>query len=420
MARTKQTARKANTGGTNLQPAVKSPRRSSRTKPKSKSPRRGANRTGFTSSEESDDNMPGRNTRAGNTDDGAQPGTSSGGGGGGGGASRVSPPRKDIKIPKKPKKTMKELVGHWNRSARIGKVTETAQGWLKKTDRKRDAQNNLLRRAKPGSKALLEIRHYQRCQTFLIPTKAFARLVREVCDGVKVLRWQSNALFTLQGASEAYMGGFFNDVNLCALHRKVKTINRKDVWLAVQIRGREHVGGRPTVSDVGAYNTSALMIADTSEQAGVEGRPVKGYAQEETWDAKFRGKVTPKPVQQRGRKSRKGKGPAMKRRRLVLADASHGITRPAICRMARRGGVARISAMIYEECRGVLKAFLEEVIRDVVTYCEYAHRKTVTPIDVIYALKRHGRNIYGFTKPYSYSHKKQKASAPAPAPAEDE
>ena len=59
MARTKQTARKANTGGTNLQPAVKSPRRSSRTKPKSKSPRRGANRTGFTSSDESDDNMPG-------------------------------------------------------------------------------------------------------------------------------------------------------------------------------------------------------------------------------------------------------------------------------------------------------------------------------------------------------------------------
>ena len=96
----------------------------------------------------------------------------------------------------------------------------------------------------------------------------------------------------------------------------------------------------------------------------------------------------------------------------MLADASHEITRPVICRLAHRSGVAWISAMIYEECRGVLKAFLEEVIKDVVTYCEYANRKTVTPIDVIHALKRHGRNIYGFTKPYSYSHKKQKASAP--------
>ena len=92
MARTKQTARKTNTGGTNLQPAVKSPRRSSRSKPKSKSPRRGANRTGFTSLEESDNNMPGANTRSGDNDDGAQPGTSSGGGSGGGGSSRVSPP----------------------------------------------------------------------------------------------------------------------------------------------------------------------------------------------------------------------------------------------------------------------------------------------------------------------------------------
>ena len=72
----------------------------------------------------------------------------------------------------------------------------------------------------------------------------------------------------------------------------------------------------------------------------------------------------------------------------MLADASHGITRPAICRLAHRGGVARISALIYEECRGVLKAFLEEVIKDVVTYCNHAKRKTVTPLDVIYALKR--------------------------------
>ena len=36
-----------------------------------------------------------------------------------------------------------------------------------------------------------------------------------------------------------------------------------------------------------------------------------------------------------------------------------GITKPAIRRLARRGGVKRISGLIYEETRGVLKIFLE-------------------------------------------------------------
>jgi hypothetical protein len=44
--------------------------------------------------------------------------------------------------------------------------------------------------------------------------------------------------------------------------------------------------------------------------------------------------------------------------------------------------------MIYEETRGVLKTFLEGVIRDAVTYTEHAKRKTVTSLDVVYALKR--------------------------------
>ena len=40
---------------------------------------------------------------------------------------------------------------------------------------------------------------------------------------------------------------------------------------------------------------------------------------------------------------------------------SPGITKPAIRRLARRGGVKRISGLIYEETRGVLKIFLENV-----------------------------------------------------------
>ena len=90
-----------------------------------------------------------------------------------------------------------------------------------------------------------------------------------------------------------------------------------------------------------------------------------------------------------------GKGGA-KRHRKVLRDNIQGITKPAIRRLARRGGVKRISGLIYEETRGVLKVFLENVIRDAVTYTEHARRKTVTALDVVYALKRQGRTLYGF------------------------
>ena len=95
-----------------------------------------------------------------------------------------------------------------------------------------------------------------------------------------------------------------------------------------------------------------------------------------------------------------------------LLKFAPGITKPAIRRLARRGGVKRISGLIYEETRGVLKIFLEnvrslclfpflflnrlQVIRDSVTYTEHAKRKTVTALDVVYALKRSGRTLYGF------------------------
>mmetsp|Transcript_38769 Transcript_38769/g.63952 ORF Transcript_38769/g.63952 Transcript_38769/m.63952 type:complete len:119 (-) Transcript_38769:69-425(-) len=84
------------------------------------------------------------------------------------------------------------------------------------------------------------------------------------------------------------------------------------------------------------------------------------------------------------------------RQRKVLKESIQGITKPAIRRLARRGGVKRISGLIYEETRGVLKTFLENVLRDSITYTEHARRKTVTAMDIVYALKRQGRTIYGF------------------------
>merc|ERR1711973_135575 len=63
------------------------------------------------------------------------------------------------------------------------------------------------------------------------------------------------------------------------------------------------------------------------------------------------------------------------RHRKVLRDNIQGITKPVIRRLTRRRGVKRISGLIYEETRGVLKVFLENVVRDAVTYTEHAKRK---------------------------------------------
>ena len=91
-----------------------------------------------------------------------------------------------------------------------------------------------------------------------------------------------------------------------------------------------------------------------------------------------------------------GRGKCLKRHRTVQRDCIQGITKPAIRRLARRGGVKRISGLIYEEIRAVLTIFLKSVVQDSVPYTEHARRQTVSALDVVYALKRQGRTLYGF------------------------
>ena len=64
--------------------------------------------------------------------------------------------------------------------------------------------------------------------------------------------------------------------------------------------------------------------------------------------------------------------------------------------LVEKGGVKRISKPIYEEIRQELRIFLESTLRDATTYCEHAKRRTVKPLDIVYALKRKGRDLYGY------------------------
>ncbi|TKC35984.1 hypothetical protein EI555_001631, partial [Monodon monoceros] len=223
-------------------------------------------------------------------------------------------------------------------------------------------------RYRPGTVALREIRRYQKSTELLIRKLPFQRLVREIAQDFKTdLRFQSSAVMALQEACEAYLVGLFEDTNLCAIHAKRVTIMPKDIQLARRIRGERALFLEPPTLSIRKNCCNAFPYFTSLGMMSGRGKGGKGL----------------------------GKGGA-KRHRKVLRDNIQGITKPAIRRLARRGGVKRISGLIYEETRGVLKVFLENVIRDAVTYTEHAKRKTVTAMDVVYALKRQGRTLYGF------------------------
>ncbi|KAM4719638.1 histone H3-like centromeric protein A [Anableps anableps] len=95
------------------------------------------------------------------------------------------------------------------------------------------------RRFRPGTRALMEIRKYQKSTDLLIRKTSFARLVREVCQSFSIttLRWQVFALMALQEAAEAFLVLLLSDANLCAIHAKRVTVFPRDIQLARRIRG---------------------------------------------------------------------------------------------------------------------------------------------------------------------------------------
>jgi len=90
-------------------------------------------------------------------------------------------------------------------------------------------------------------------------------------------------------------------------------------------------------------------------------------------------------------------------------DPLRGITDPAIKRLSKRGGIKRLEGPVYDATRNVIRIFLENVVRDAVTYTEYADRKTVVADDINRALKRHGQPLYGYSASSGKSKKSKKS-----------
>ena len=154
-----------------------------------------------------------------------------------------------INAPKRGESSLKQ-IRKWNKEGRRKVPGETKRGWMKKGTRARDARGRLLRKMRPGTVALREIRFYQRSRVFLIPMLTFQRYVREVCQDVaKEYRWQAIALYNLQVAAEAYVVGVLADTNLCTIHHKCMTIFPKDLHLARRLRGKSETGVGANVSD---------------------------------------------------------------------------------------------------------------------------------------------------------------------------
>jgi histone H4 len=63
-------------------------------------------------------------------------------------------------------------------------------------------------------------------------------------------------------------------------------------------------------------------------------------------------------------------------------------------KLARRGGIKRLSNLFYEEARTSLSDFLKKIIEDAIIYSDYGKRKTIQIMDIIYALKKNGGIFY--------------------------
>jgi histone H3 len=94
------------------------------------------------------------------------------------------------------------------------------------------------RRYKPGTVALREIRKIQKTGALLLLKAPFARIVRGFTKAIGVeKRFKPSALSALQEAAEAFGTTTLEGAVMLQLHRKRKTLSKKDIEYARRIKG---------------------------------------------------------------------------------------------------------------------------------------------------------------------------------------
>ena len=84
-------------------------------------------------------------------------------------------------------------------------------------------------RYRPGTRALMEIRKYQKSTENLIPAAPFIRVVREIMQDEGQFRLSVGAWKALRDAAEGFLTEWFECLNVTAIHAGRVTIMRKDV-----------------------------------------------------------------------------------------------------------------------------------------------------------------------------------------------
>lgn len=101
-----------------------------------------------------------------------------------------------------------------------------------------DAVGSRPHRFRPGTRAIMEIRKYQRTTSLLIRRAPFCRLVKEITRIFHYsLRWRADAVQAIQVAAEDFLIKLLEDSNLCAIHGRRVTVMPRDIHLARRIRG---------------------------------------------------------------------------------------------------------------------------------------------------------------------------------------
>lgn len=84
---------------------------------------------------------------------------------------------------------------------------------------------------------LSKIHHYQKSKELLIPWLAFHCFGRKIIQDLKEKQhFQIAAIDTLHVASEAYLIGLFEDINMSVIHAKPDIIIGKDIKFRYRIR----------------------------------------------------------------------------------------------------------------------------------------------------------------------------------------
>mmetsp|Transcript_4306 Transcript_4306/g.10609 ORF Transcript_4306/g.10609 Transcript_4306/m.10609 type:complete len:248 (+) Transcript_4306:60-803(+) len=123
-----------------------------------------------------------------------------------------------------------------------GKSTYTASGSSSVSPGATGSSEYVIR-ARPGMRALREIRSYQESTELLFAKVPFQKLVRQIVKQLGPYRFEVQALVALQEAAENYLVGLFEDASLMTLHANRVTVMLRDLKLAHRMRSDKKTAG---------------------------------------------------------------------------------------------------------------------------------------------------------------------------------